>query len=356
VQPRTGAVYFDGRSNRKRSVVLRFSSGLEIVERDTIVATWPYDAIRRADGRPDILRLSCVSALPLARLEVFDDVAKETILARCKSLDVGRSAPGQAWRIVGWSLAAVTSIVLLAYYGIPFAADRLAPLVPSTVEARIGEAVDRQARAIFGGKVCTDSDGQAAFASLVEKLRRAGGIEGPLDAHVLSSDIPNAFALPGGKVYVLDGLLQKARSADEVAGVLAHELGHVHHRDNMRKVIQAGGTSFLIGLLFGDLTGSSAIVFVGQTLFDASYSRDAERDADAFAIETMSKLGRPAKPLGEFLVRLTGSEAGKAMSLFASHPLSEDRLARMSSTGSASPGGELLFAAQWRALKNICRS
>jgi predicted Zn-dependent protease len=166
--------------------------------------------------------------------------------------------------------------------------------------------------------------------------------------------MPNAFALPGGKVYLLEGLLKKARNPDEVAGVLAHELGHVHNRDNMRKVIQAGGTSFLIGLLFGDLTGSSAIIFVGQTLFDASYTRDAEREADRFAIETMRKLGRSAKPMGEFLVRITGPESSKTTSIFSSHPLSKERLNRMSADTSPITGPEILSAAEWRALKNIC--
>src|SRR5262249_52382204 len=149
------SVYFDGTSNRKRNVVLRFSGGLELVEQDAVVETWPYDAVRRAEGPPNILRLSCVATRPLARLEISDAATKEQILAHCKSLDVGRSTNDQAWRIVGWSLAAITSIVLLAYYGIPFIADRLAPLVPASVEARIGEAVDVQARALFGGKVCS---------------------------------------------------------------------------------------------------------------------------------------------------------------------------------------------------------
>jgi Zn-dependent protease with chaperone function len=175
-----------------------------------------------------------------------------------------------------------------------------------------------------------------------------------LDAQVLSSKFPNAFALPGGKIYLLDGLLQKAESVDEVAGVLAHELGHVQHHDNMRRIIQAGGTSFLVGLLFGDVTGGGAMVFVGRELFDASYSREAERAADAFAVEVMRKLGRSPKGLGDLLVRVTGTEAGKSISLLSSHPLSEDRLALMSKDIGAANGPEILSAAEWEALKNIC--
>src|SRR5207248_8127416 len=138
----------------------------------------------------------------------------------------------------------------------------------------------------------------AAFAKLVDKLKVAGGLEMPLVAHVLSSKTPNAYALPGGRVYMLNGLLMKAKTPDEVAGVLAHELGHVQHRDGLRRIIQTGGTSFLFGLLFGDVMGGGAVIFAARSVLNASYSRDAERAADAFAVETMHKLGRSPKPMG----------------------------------------------------------
>jgi Zn-dependent protease with chaperone function len=349
------ALYLDGRSNRKRSVALRFADRLDIVEPEGAVESWPYDQIRRADGPPETLRLRCATALPLARLEVSDAAMQEAIVARCKSLYVGHAASTQTWRIVFWSLAAVCSILALAFFGIPFVADRLAPLVPTAVEQRIGQAVDKQARAIFGGKTCDGAAGQAAFSSLIDKLKRAGEIDTPLDASVLSSDMSNAFALPGGKIYLLDGLLQKARDPDEIAGVLAHELGHVRHRDNLRRIIQTGGTSFLIGLLFGDVTGGGAMVFVGRSLFDASYSRDAERAADAFAMEVMHKLGRSAKPMGEFLFRVTGSESDKTISILASHPLTEERRDLMAREARPNTGPEILSPGEWRALKNICR-
>ena len=93
----------------------------------------------------------------------------------------------------------------------------------------------------------------------------------------------------------------------------------------MRLMIQSGGTSFLIGLLFGDITGAGAAIFATRSLLDASYSRDAESQADAFAIATMYKLGRSPKPLGEFLFRITGAQSGRSLGILASHPMTEDR-------------------------------
>jgi len=350
------ADYFDGTSSRKRRVELRLGENLDIVEAGVAVATWPFDTIRRVDGPAHILRLASISALPLARIEVEDAAMIAAVVARCPSLDVGRGGPAQTWRIVFWSLAAACSIVGVVIYGIPYAAERLAPLVPDAVERRMGEAVAGQVRNIFGGTICDAPEGQAAFASLMEKIRTAGGIARPFDAQVLHSKVKNALALPGGRIFMLDGLLQVARSPDELAGILAHELGHLHHRHSMRMLIQTGGTSFLIGLLLGDITGSGAVIFATRTLLDASHSREAEQEADRFAAAVMQKLGRSPLPMAELLFRITGEGKleSKAVTIISSHPLTEDRLALMRKLDRPNTGPELLSATEWQALKAIC--
>ena len=350
------AIYFDGQTNRKHSVVLRIADRIEIVEQEAVVAAWPLADVRRADGPPTaLLRLACTSALPLARLEVEDEATKQAIVSHCPSLAAGRGGGSQIARIVFWSLAAACSIVGLAVYGVPVVADRLVPVVPQAWENRVGEAVDRQIRVFVNGNACSAPDGQAALATLVGKLKSAGGIDNALDPLVVSSKIENAFALPGGRIYLLDGLLEKARNPDELAGILAHELGHVKHRDGLRSLIQTGGTSFLIGLLFGDVTGAGAAVLAARSLLDASYSRDAERDADAFATQTMRKLGRSATPSGELLLRITGAQAIRTSPLLASHPLTEERLEAMKKDQGPVTGEALLSDDEWRALKRICQ-
>ena len=175
--------------------------------------------------------------------------------------------------------------------------------------------------------------------------------------YVADNPQPNAFATgrnpEHAAVCVTTGLLQTL-DRDEIAGVIAHELGHLKHRDNMRGLIYNGGTSFLIGLLFGDITGSSAVIFASRTLVTSSYSREAETAADTFSIEVMQKLGRPPKAMGELLLRVTGKEGGKGLTIISTHPLTEDRLARMSSEDQTAKGPPLLTDAEWQALKGIC--
>lgn len=356
-----GAVFFDGASSRKHLVDLTFAAELEIREAGELIARWPYDAIRRADGTDGMLRATCEAAPPLARLEIRDRTLAVELLKRCPRFDEYKIGGRGIARIVGWSFAALASIVFLVVYGLPYVAERLTPLIPQSVERRIGQAADKQVRLLFDNKLCTEPKGQAAFLRLVTTLRTAMGLDASVEAAVLGSDIPNAIALPGGKIYLFDGLLQKANNVDEVAGVLAHELGHVRNRDSMRNMIYTGGTSFLIGMLFGDISGSGAVIFATRSLLDASYSRDVERGADAATIDIMHKLGRSPKPMGELLLRVTGKEGGESggkgkrlVSIVSSHPLSEERLARMTQEDRQATGAPLLTADEWASLKAVC--
>lgn len=351
------AIYFDGTSSRRRAVSLVFADSLEIQGDDGgVLANWAYADIRRADSPAGTLRLSSLTAPALARLEIRDAALAGKLTSRCEKLDDHHLGRGGVAKIVAWSLAATASIVLIVLFGVPLAADRLAPLVPEPLERRIGDVAEKQVKLVFDGKVCSNPAGQQAFTKLVNALREQAGLDPSVQSAVLSSSVPNAFALPGGKMFVFDGLLAKAENPDELAGVLAHELGHLKHRDSMRGLIYNGGTSFLIGLLFGDITGSSALIFASRTLVTASHSREQENDADTFAIELMRKLGRSPKPMGELLVRVTGKEGGKALSVISTHPLSEDRLKRMTKEDRPPSGPPLLTGEEWIALKSICKT
>jgi Zn-dependent protease with chaperone function len=352
--PGRSAIFFDGSSSRRHAVTLGFNDRLDINADQRTLAAWAYDDIRRADSPSGTLRLTCLTAPALARLEIRDAGVAAELSSRCTRLD--QDLPGQRGigKIVGWSIAATASIVAVVLFGVPLAADRLTPLVPQAFERRLGAVAEGQIRAMFGTRSCDNAAGQAAFTKLVNALRDAEGMDTSIEAAVLATPIPNAFALPGGKVYLLNGLLARAQNPDEIAGVLAHELGHLRHRDGTRNLIYNGGTSFLIGLLFGDVTGSSALIFASRSLVTASYSREAEQNADTFSIDVMRKLGRSPKAMGELLFRVTGKEGDKGLSFLANHPLTEDRLARMSAEDRPPSGPPLLSPEEWAALKAIC--
>src|SRR5580700_7608847 len=113
------AIYYDGTSNRKHAVALRFGPNLDLIEGGVALESWSYDDIRKVDGGQGALRLKCLSALPLARLEVSDPAAQSDIGLRARFLGSGRAiGSGHTGRIVVWSLAAIASIVLIVVFGL----------------------------------------------------------------------------------------------------------------------------------------------------------------------------------------------------------------------------------------------
>ena len=209
------AVFFDGRSSRRRTVALTFGDQLLIAETDApagrSLASWPYNAIRRVDGAEGALRLACTTAPPLARLELRDPAIRADILRRCPALDgPGGVSAVSVPRIVSASLAAAAAILAMVWFGMPFLADRLTVVLPYAWEKPLGDAVDTRVRALFGAE-CEDPDGDAALHKLVGRLQEAARLPIAPEPVLLRSKVPNAFALPGGRVYVLSGLLDRVR-------------------------------------------------------------------------------------------------------------------------------------------------
>src|SRR5690606_26348291 len=95
----------------------------------------------------------------------------------------------------------------------------------------------------------------------------------------------NAFAAPGGRIVLLEGLLREAESPDEIAGVLAHEIGHVTERHPTAAALRLLGIQALLTGIFGDGSLASAAAGAGGLLVALSYSRDDERTADRLAAE-----------------------------------------------------------------------
>src|ERR1700753_1341752 len=111
--PPGSVVFFDGRSNRRRIVSLVLGDVLEIHENGTATLFWAYDDIRQADSPPGLLRVNCLNAPALARLDIRDAVTAAALSAHCRRLHENRQDGRATLRIVFWSIAAAISIVLI---------------------------------------------------------------------------------------------------------------------------------------------------------------------------------------------------------------------------------------------------
>ncbi len=149
---------------------------------------------------------------------------------------------------------------------------------------------------------------------------------------VIDSPVVNAFALPGGYVYVSRGLLAECNNEAQLAGVIGHELGHVNARHNMKRLQSAVGMNILTAAV-GAATGSSLWQNVsGQImgLISQKYSRSQEREADKLGTRYMTLAGYDPRQMSAFLQRLRelhSHEPSALEAIMASHPLTSERVA-----------------------------
>jgi len=364
--PSGRAIYFDGTCSARNDVVVEAgTAGLRIISSDRrLLDEWLYAELRRQAAPDGVLRLGRHGETLLARLEVRDAALAAAIEDRAVTLDRGGSAERRLRRkVVILSLAAVVSLILTAIIGVPVLATRLTPLIPIAFEQKLGNAVDSQIRATLDTKhlgsafVCgsgpSAAAGRAALDKLVDKLEAAAALPYPLHVDVVRRTDFNAFALPGGHIYAFQGLIDRAQSPDEVAGVLAHEIGHVAHRDGTRTVLQATGLSFLFGMMLGDFVGGGAVVIAAKTVLRSSYSRRAEAAADVYSVGLMRKVGGDPRALATILARvMVDKEEG--VKILADHPDTKDRIVAINAIAPTGATAPLLGAADWAALKQIC--
>ena len=151
---------------------------------------------------------------------------------------------------------------------------------------------------------------------------------------------------------------RRARSPDEFAGVLAHELGHVYYRHGMQTLIDNSTTGLLVGFVLGDMTGLSVAGAIGSSLVDNRFSRQAEAQADRFAGETAKRLGFSPKGLVDLLERVASDdEFSRALALFSNHPLTDQRNAGLEAIeGDTSPteAKPAFTDAEWSAIRDMC--
>jgi predicted Zn-dependent protease len=363
---RFAALYNDGESARTVAVALSVSpAGVELhAATGAPIAAWPADDVVLVDpprpGSP--IRIGRLADADV-RLSIADRAALDALREHCPNLRrkvaVGRRA---VIRIGGLLAAAAAAVVLVVEIVIPAFATQIARLVPPAIEREIGEGVADRLAFLLGALEgrrraagCADPAGAAAAAALVARLAAApaSAPARPPVVRVVDSRLVNAFALPGSIVLLPRGMVAFSRNPEELAGILAHELGHLALRHPIETVIKVAGVTALFGLMIGDVAGGTVILALGRYLIQSSYTRPAERAADDYAIAALLRAGIDPAPTGEAFARLLPKDGegpvGRALS---THPPSEERAALF--RAAARPGRPALSDQQWTALKSIC--
>lgn len=353
------AAYLDGRSAARRPATIWLQpGGIEVAVEDGDRFRWPYREIRQTQGfhARDPVRLERGDAVGPALV-----VADSAILVDLRAMagDDGarfrRGGAGWTRKAFGAALGAIAVGIALYLWGIPAAARAAAPFVPVAWEEQMGAAVVQQLAP--ASKQCRGGAGQRALEALLARLTAAE--PSPYRFRILVIDDPtlNAFAAPGGHVVVLRGLLDRARTPDELAGVLAHEVQHVLRRHGTRALIERASTGLLVAALVGDVSGFAA--FAAETVSALTYSRQHEDEADVEGLRLLVAAGIDPRGLIAFFEHAMAEEARlpKAVRYVSTHPHPDDRLARLRSlvTVPATPPPPAMSDEDWAALRAICR-
>jgi len=170
-------------------------------------------------------------------------------------------------------------------------------------------------------------------------LRVAGPQPFRYQFNVIDDEEINAFAAPAGYIYINTGTILKARNVSELAGVIAHEIGHVVKRHIAQNYNRAQATSALhqIGVMAAGMAGGQAAAslanaaggFAGMAYLN-SFGRDAEREADAFAVPIMVRAGYDPRGLVSFFETLRSTSGQSAPDFLSSHPATTERIAATS--------------------------
>ena len=256
------------------------------------------------------------------------------------------------------ALAAIGITGVLYFWGIPTAAALIAERVPVSWEEQLGESVVNHLAP--PEKRCTDSTRTRLIDDIVKNLLRPLP-QLPYTFRVIVVDNPtlNAFAAPGGYIVLFRGLLEKTKTAEELAGVLAHEVQHILQRHATRTLLQHASTSLILSALAGDISGVTAYGLEGaRTLGTLRYSRRNEEEADIRGL--LMLLAARINPEGMIaFFEAMKEERGKGRELLtylSTHPSTEGRIERLRSLVGSQPRSfiKLHRDYDWNDIKKIC--
>lgn len=311
---------------------------------------WPYSSLRSITpptGRTETIIEQ--DGAPGAQLLINDaDAIKQ--LARVAP-GLKSSVARRRWLVsLGAVLAVAATAIALVWYLEPQPSRAIAEMIPERTRQSIGRTVIEQFKA--QGRECASPAGRRALDKLMARL--LAGEPDTASYKITVVDLPyrNAFATMGGQMVITAKMIEAARTPDEVAGVLAHEIGHGIERHPDAGLVRRLGLSLIFEMVVG---GSGVLTGLTLQALDAGYTRQDERAADQQALRLLRHAKISQRGIEDLFARGAKTEGGglSAIDFLRTHPYSSERLAavRRAPTYRATAA---LTTDEWRALRAIC--
>lgn len=344
------ASFLDGWTASEHAVRVHLSeSALRIIDtHGRVLGLWDFAGLT-VDGLQEggLVYVGHKSA-PEESLTVHDAALRERVLALRTNVI---RLPGGSRR--NWFAAVcLLSIAVLmggAYWTVPTLARAIAQRIPLEQERALG----MQAEAVLTYAYCDDPKARDALGRLAQRIAQAESRA--LEVRILRSDVPNAFALPGGLILMSDALLRDAATPEEVAGVLAHEMQHVTQRHVLAGFVRDTILTGIWALTIGDYAGLMVIdPGTAYRVANLKFSREDEASADRGAVNMLHAAGISHRGLTAFFERLQRKQGSTELALISTHPSTAQRIATLRAMPDVPAGPSDVSADDWHALKHAC--
>lgn len=352
------ARFADGRAAVTYVASCEFEQDALVIRVGAGTLRWAYADLARADDDNGTMILK---RKPDTGERVILDLAAEGPLrAAAPALFTPRAQGVESPAVVAMLSGIAASLAALFLIGVPMAAEPIARVMPQGYRDRISELTWQQVNSSM--TECTGpgaAEGQGALYTLTDRLdaHLAPELRDSVDVFVMRAAVPNAFALPDDSIVITDQLIAFAESPDELAGVIAHELGHVEGRHVMTTLIQRLGAGIFFDVVFGGAGFGQAFAIGSSSIASMSFSREYETDADARGLDMMERAHIDPHATAALFERIAAAFPGddQIPPLLRSHPAHADRAAaaRARASAGATPS---LSAEEWQAVRSMCET
>jgi len=354
------AIYFDGNTAQPWSVEIELSrKSVDIFDDDgRKLSSWPLRHISRVPpmGRKHPIRLKN-RLVSNARLTVRDAETVDVLRVLMPKLFPDRQ-PGMRLARAAVTLGLITAFAVGSlYFSIPRLARPIADAIPPQWESQLGRTTSRT---ISQNWSTCEGDGLAELDDLVERLMANTPTNYQIRARVIDAEVINAFALPGGNIFITDELIEIMESPDELAGVMAHEIGHIVLRHPLEGMLSQMGVVLFLNMLTAGST--SDILGLGATIAVVSYTRDYETEADSFALEMLQSVNIKTTGYADLFKRLDAVEKVAETedmfgleSMMRTHPMSEIRAQQAEQVTVEDPVISMSDDG-WQKVKALCKT
>lgn len=332
--------FYSGNSSDRQDAQLRSADGAVLISAGAMRLALSQDQIRISPRIGDTPRY-----LHLPDDAVFETNDNKRVDQLSRSIRKGRGGRMLHYLEHHLGLILVAVVVTIAasaltfVHGVPWTARLVAQALPAAVAEQLGETTLMSLDETWlAPSELPESRLQELRQSFLPYLAPVS--DTPLKVVFRASDTigANALALPDGTVIFTDDLVSLAEHDDELIAILTHEIGHVAHRHGLQGMVQSSLTFWLFVMMTGDLSAfSDTTVAVPAVLMSLSYSREMERQADAYALQTMESRGLDPAHFANILDRLSESHGMEVSDtetshwdqlgdLLSSHPATRERI------------------------------